>query len=365
MMYHHDNRPYQQAASDAARTMRDKLATRIAVGRRTGAAAIQRILTEVPNDRIVSGAAVTFASDDTGLKVHYGRVIETVHPHALGQMAESARMPRTFLGYLQEQGAWGQGLAARTLNELFAHDPDRHLIRSVGGQTRSMLSTKYRRLHPGMLMEAFQTACTQVGAVAYEAVCTDTRWVVKAVLQEVVEPVRDEVLALGVVIHESPHGAGATEISPFIERMWCTNKAVCSSELRRVHLGSRLDAVGVEWSDETVLADTRVMCLQIQDLVRGQLDANAIRKLEAAVRSAHEQQIDHTKFEAFLRKNLSRDEADRVVGKFASADIELLPMGNTAWRASNALSWFAGEVTDPERAFEIQKLAGAMLPRAA
>jgi hypothetical protein len=253
---------------------------RIAVGRRTGAAAIQRILTEVPNDRIVSGAAVTFASDDTGLKVHYGRVIETVHPHALGQMAESARMPRTFLSYLQEQGAWGQGLAARTLNELFAHDAERHLIRSVGGQTRSMLSTKYRRLHPGMLMEAFQTACTQVGAVAYEAVCTDTRWVVKAVLQEVVEPVRDEVLALGVVIHESPHGAGATEISPFIERMWCTNKAVCSSELRRVHLGSRLDAVGVEWSDETVLADTRVMCLQIQDLVRGQLGAGAIRKLE-------------------------------------------------------------------------------------
>lgn len=366
MMYHHDaTRTYAQAASEAARAMRDKLHARIESGRRSGAAAIQRILNEVPTDRIVPGTGLTFAPAAEGLQLNFGRMTETLHPHALGQMAESARLPRTYLAHLQEQGVWGRELAARNLNELFAHDPDRHLLRSVGGQTRSMLSTKYRRLHPGTLLESFQNACRQVGAVAYEAVCTDTKWIVRAVLQEVVEPVRDEVLALGVVIHESPHGAGATEVSPFIERMWCTNKAVCTTELRRVHLGSRLDAVGVEWSDDTVLADTRVMGLQIRDLVQGQLGEGAIRKLETAVRSAHEQQIDHAKFEAFLRKNLTRDEADKVVGKFASADIELLPMGNTAWRASNALSWFAGETTDPERAFEIQKLAGAMLPRAA
>lgn len=360
LMFHTDERPYAQAASDAARAMRSKLQNRITMGRRTGALAIDRIMNDVPSDKIVPGAVMSFEPTESGLAVHYGEVVEDVHAFALGQFAEHARVPRSYLTHLHEQGTWGRELAAENLTRIFARDPQRHLIRSVGAQTRACLSTRYRRLHPGVLLESFQRACEAVGAVPYEAICTDTKWMVKAVLQEVIEPVRDEVLALGVVIHESAFGNGATEVAPFVERMWCTNQAVCSTELRRVHLGGRLDA-SIEWSDETMLADTKALSHQVGDLVRGQLGSGAIAKVVRAVREANELQIDPKTFESFLKKHLGRDEADKVTAVFTSADILNLPPGSSAWRASNALSWFAHSIEEPERRFDIQRLAGAML----
>jgi len=345
--------------------MRDKLHERIETGRRTGAAAIERIMADVPEDKLVPGALVKFApANDNDLEVHYGDVVEAVHPFALGQFGDHAHMPRTFVSHLREQGSWGIELAADTLTRIFSHDRDRHLIRSVAGETRARLSTRYRRLQPGMLLEAFQHACNAVGAVPYDATCTDTKWMVRAVVADVIEPVRDEVIALGVVIHESPFGNGATEVSPFIERMWCTNTAVCTTELRRIHIGGRLQG-DIAWSDETVIADTRATALQIGDLVRGQLGPGAIAKLESTVRAANEQKIDPRQFEAFLRKNLTKEDAESVTKIYTSADIENLPRSNSIWRASNALSWFAHSVEDAERKFDIQKLAGAMLGKAA
>lgn len=111
--------------------------------------------------------------------------------------------------------------------------------------------------------------------------------------------------------------------------------------------------------------DSRATALQIGDLVRGQLGPGAIAKLEATVRAAAEQKIDHQQFEAFLKKNLTREDAETVTKIYSSADIENLPCSNSIWRASNALSWFSHSVEDPERKFEVQKLAGAILGKAA
>ena len=64
---------------------------------------------------------------------------------------------------------WQRGLAARILNDSFYNGGAgraRHLVRSVGGQVRGVLSDKYRRLDSRPLLEAFAYYLRQaLGAV--------------------------------------------------------------------------------------------------------------------------------------------------------------------------------------------------------
>lgn len=365
MMYHHDDRAYDVAASAAATEMRRKLHARIDSAKGPGQEAIRRIFGEAPSDRVCADKAIEVRPNaEAGLEVVYaGQIVEGLHDHALGQVAEHTRVPRAYLRDLAGRGDWARELAGDTLTRILRHSDERHLVRSVAGQTRGFLSTRYRRLDPGALLESFMGACDDVGALAYEAVCTDTKWMVRATLPEVVEPVPNEVLALGIVIHESPYGNGATEVSPWIERMFCTNLAVRETSLRKVHIGGRLQG-GVSWGDDTMQADTELLGLQVRDLVRAELGAPAREKLCAAVRDAHERKVDPRAFEEALKKSLAKEEVAGVMETFRSADTQNLPAGDTRWRASNAISWFAHSVTDPERKYELNKLAGSVIGKA-
>jgi hypothetical protein len=142
--------------------------------------------------------------------------------------------------------------------------------------------------------------------------------------------------------------------------MWCTNLAVMSTDLRSAHVGGRLSD-DFEWSEETYLADTRATTLQIQDMLESYVSPKAINRLSQTVRLAHETKIEPKQFEAFIKKNLSKDDAEAVADAYRGADVEMLPAGNSVWRASNALSFFAHSVKDEEKKYDLQKLAGQLL----
>lgn len=386
MMYHHDARDYDFAVSQAAKQMRDRLHSNIEHAKKNAVAAIERIQKEVPQDKVVRARAMEFDYNDAGqFAVQYKVpgdarttiVEETVHPWAFAQIAEFARIPKSYLQYLmglhevvKDGGArgetvyhkWGAKLACDNLNKIFAHADaeEKRLIRSVGAQTRGFLSTKYKRRHPGHMIDGFVEACKKFDLLPYTVTATDTKHMVRAVLDGIVEPVPNECLGIGVVYAESPYGNGATAVSIFIERMWCTNQAVLSTDLRSAHVGGRLSE-DFAWSEETYLADTKATILQVQDMMQAYVSPQAIKRLCDTVKLAHETKIEPKQLEAFIKKNLSKEDAEAVADCYRSADVEMLPAGNTVWRASNALSFFAGKVKDEEKKYDIQKLAGQLL----
>jgi hypothetical protein len=63
----------------------------------------------------------------------------------------------------------------------------------------------------------------------------------------------------------------------------------------------------------------------------------------------------------FLEANLLKEEAEEVTESFASAEIELLPAGQTAWRMSNAISLLANKTADEGRKLELMKVAGLVI----
>jgi hypothetical protein len=368
-MYHHDSRDLAEATSEAAKTMKDKLHKEIEKAKSQGQLAMDKVLSEIPRDRYRMMSSTKFdVVDQNKLRVLYRNdEPETVHVFALAKICEAIGIPRDTISKLlqryEDGDNWGPDLAVDILNKHFAHAPrgqDRRMIRSVQQETRGFLSDSYARLHPGALIDTFAKECQKYGLLPYGGHAGATKFVIRATLDRVIEPVPNEVLGIGVVFKESPFGDGASELSLQLERMWCTNKAISTSELRKVHLGSKA-ALDVDEAEEAYRSATNSMCAEMRRSMRDLFAPESLHALADGVRRANEAKVSHDKFEAFLKKHLTREDVDAIKEKYRSTDITDLPAGDTWWRASNAISWYAGQKSSAEQAYDLQKLAGLAL----
>lgn len=368
MLYHHNSAPYQQAASDAAHHGRSKLNTIIERGRGRAADVIAAVQASNPVDRIVRGAALKFAPDGNQIRVRLGDEVEPMHDHALAQAASRVGLPLTYAQHLREdeRREWGPDLLAFNLQALYGKLPaeTRLLTRSVNGNTMAVLSDRFRRIDSRQIVDSFAKACRGVGALPIEGYRTDVKIAIKAILPEVFEPVPNEIMAFGIVLENSDFGAGALSLRVFALRLWCTNYAITDESLREVHLGSRLSD-DIAWSEKTHSLDTARMSSAISDIVKSQLSIDRINGVQDVIRRADAEKVDARQVGALLKKYLHKGEVDRAIEAFEGPDVELLPAGNTMWRASNAISWLAGMTTEPERKLELMKAAGAVMGRAA
>lgn len=366
-MYHHDARDYKVAVSEAAKAMRKKLEDMFHNSAERVQAVIDQVERDVPTDVVVPGRMLEFAPDAqrAALVVKAPKVATLeVHPHALEQLSYKAKIDHLapVVRDLVSRGSWGAVAAADTLNAVYRHmNGDRFLLRSVRNELRGFLSDQYRRLHSRPLLESFVAAMQKFNARPVDGFALLTKIRVRAMLPMIFEPYPGEVVAFGAELADSDYGDGKLMLSGIMLRMWCTNLAVCEDVLSQVHLGRRLSA-DLQLSQRTYDLDTRAMSSAINDLASNVLSATAVNKYQDTIRAANEEKVEPQQIAAWVKKNLNKAEAERVVEKFASADIELLPAGQTKWRWSNAVSWLANETADDRRRAELQDLAGAVLP---
>lgn len=378
MLTHHDNRPYEVAAAAAAADARGRLEKIIAHGTTRFGRVLDQVMTQQPTDELVRASAVKFeaaAADRLVARFNGVDGARGMHRHALGQLAGRLGIPWAYLDSLLHAPApeglheqdprrvWGADLAAHNLNKLLAEGAPRdarYLVRSVNNEARGWLSDRYRRLDSRPIVESFAHACQRLGAVPCEGHALDTKIMIKAMLPTVFEPVKHEVMAVGVALENSDFGNGALSLRAFVLRLWCTNLAITDQNLREVHLGARL-AEDIEWSEETYNLDTRRMASMIGDVVQKQLGPAKVDQLMSAIIKANEMKIDPKAALAALGKDLTKTEVAAAVDAFNAPDVELLPPGNTKWRLSNAVSWLAGQTPDEERRIELEKVAGALM----
>lgn len=362
MLFHHDSRDYQQAASDAARHARAIMEKKIGEGRASAAALLERVHNHVPKDAIVRARALDFAHKDERLVMGFDGGGIGLHRHALGQVAGKAGIPGAYLAELATGGAWQKDLAAHVLNQHFsAGQPDaRFLVRAVGGEARGFLSDRYRRLDSRPLLEAFAEACSAVGAVPVDGVVSDTRLALKAFLPMVFEPVPNEVMCLGLEWGNSDFGAARHTVRPMLWRLWCTNKATMEDSLAQVHLGGRLGD-DIEFSRRTYELDTKASVSALRDVVRGVLGPAKVNTLLDTIRNANEKKVDWKNLKTSLARRLLKGEMAAVEAAYQSDDVVNLPEGKSVWRASNAISWIAGRTEDSDRRLELERLAGEVV----
>jgi hypothetical protein len=224
-----------------------------------------------------------------------------------------------------------------------------------------VLSDQYRRLDSRPIIEAFAGACGEIGVVPIEGVGGELRFCVRAVLPHVFRPGGDEIIAFGIEISNSDFGAGALSVRCFCLRVWCTNYARLDEELRKVHLGKRLDD-SIEFSRETYELDTKAMASATRDIVLASLAPNKVNQQVAQIERAMSERIDFkSALNGLPKMGLLKKEIEAVRDVLTTGGLEELPPGNSIYRMSNAISWVAKSAETPERRLDLEQLAGSML----
>jgi hypothetical protein len=94
--------------------------------------------------------------------------------------------------------------------------------------------------------------------------------------------------------------------------------------------------------------------------VRAALGPRARERLIESIRAANEREMSKPQLTG-ATQSLPKAVQKSVVEAFESNDVINLPAGNTAWRASNAVSWIARNTQDAELRLDLERLAGAIV----
>lgn len=318
---------------------------------------------------IAKGSMLQFIAPGGGLRIVDPRNPNedlTIHKHAFGQIADRAKVKnfRNFAMELNGRPEWGQELLAHNLNQIFGHgNGDRYLLREVNGQLRGFLSDQYRRLDSRPLLDAFIGAITKFGARPADGFALETKVKIRAYLPYIFEPFPGELIAYGAELSDSDYGDGFLTLCAFAERMWCTNLATSFDVLKQVHLGKRLPD-NLALSAHTLELDTQTMASALNDLSGAVLGPGAVNEHMAMIRRANESAVEPAAVNAWIKKNLGKEEGAKMLGQWQAADLETLPQGQTSWRFSNAVSWLARETADEHRRLELQDMAGNIIAEA-
>jgi hypothetical protein len=376
-MMHHDSRDRGKAIEQSTGVIKDRWEARLAGGLERAREVAGRVIREQPADKLVPAERMSFAvinetiDRSPALAVQLGDADpETVHRHAMGQLANRAGMPQGWARKLTEWGetdddrAFGLELLADDLSKLYhRQQAKRYLTRSYDGTLRGVLSDRYLRMDSRPIIEAFSTAVKDSGAVIFDGVSNDVRWQLRAALQRIFEPVNGEIMSFGITLGNSDYGAGTLHAELWAERLVCTNLMTVHSALRRVHLGSRLTDNGVGWSMDTQNKDSAAMAAMVSDVTRSLLTDDNVTSILDGVQEANETQIGGDEIAKRLKAlGLSKAENKAITERFSSAEVELLPPGQTPWRLSNAISAFALEADDIDARNRLEKAAGDVLP---
>lgn len=356
-----------------AEETRTKFEGILAHGQEQAGNALSLLAKNIPEDQVVPHGAVKFDGENGQLRMRLdlgdidGGPSFTLHRNATRQVAQKANMPLKFVDYLADSGMNDE--LAFNFNRLFhsnqspvhkdSEEKDsRYLLRQVGGEVRGFLSDKYRRLDTPQIVESFIDAYQKFDAVPVRSKYMDTRFSLKVALNRVLEPYPGEVIMYGLSFGNSDYGNGAISLRDYVLRLVCINGMTGEEGFRKIHLGARLGD-DLRFSQNTYELDAKTISSAVRDVVGTLLAPEQVGNRVRLIRDAHEKKIDADLELNGLRKasKITKSESEGVAKIYTSADVEILPPGNSAWRLANAISSFAKETT-PERAEELEVVAG-------
>lgn len=311
---------------------------------------------------------VTFATGQIlTMNMQHGQF--TLHNNAVGQLAEKIGVPAKYLRELSEGAAWQRTLAANILNEHSGWcTRTRVLVRTVGNQVRGILSDSYRRLDSEQILTAFLSEAIGQGAVACDALMTDTRVFVETILPDpICIPTRlngEVIIYMGARFSTSDYGDGAVDMRAFLLNGACLNGMVRESVMKQVHLGARLPD-NLQLSERTYRLDTKTTMSAVKDFTKNLYSKDNIMQKAIEIQTASEVEVDFDKELKKLVKNnkLLKTEGEQVQKLLMNNNPDDgVQGGATLWKLTQAITAH-GRGLDPRRSRELHELSGELLAR--
>lgn len=218
-----------------------------------------------------------------------------VKRHAVRQIGSQLKIPAPFVDRLANDHP---DMLAWNINKLFEREPADRMIRTLDGDVRAYLSSKYRPLDNFDFANAVLPKLIENGANVTSCDITETRLYIKGVI-----PGIEKIVAKpgtyhgdgghnpihrfkpGICMGNSEVGAGSLFVEPGIHEVDCSNLMIMGSNaMRKYHVGKRLsdqDKLFEVYTDATKTAADRAFWMQVADLVQAGLDGTMFEKMVA------------------------------------------------------------------------------------
>lgn len=293
----------------------------------------------------------------------------SLHPHAVGQLAEKMNIPSKYLRQLSEGTEWQRQLATQILNEHSGWtERTRVLVRAVGNQVRGVLSDSYRRLNSEQILTAFLTEAMSQGAVPCDAYMSDTKIWVETILPEPISIPTElngtVMVYMGARFSTSDYGDGAVDMRAYLLNGVCLNGMVRESLMKQVHLGSRLPD-NLQLSERTYALETETTVSATKDFTKNLYSRDNITRQAVMIQEASRVKVD---FDDELKKlvktnKLLKSESESVQKLLMNGNPEDgLSGGPSLWKLTQGLTAVAREM-EPTRSRELHEISGELMRR--
>ena len=292
------------------------------------------------------------------------------------QMAGWSDIPKAYYDRLRQENP---GLLATNFQHAInlstaGKKPESKMIRTVDGQLRAFLSSRYRRLDSYDLLETVLPVMQDSGMEVISSEMTDRRLYLKAITPRVAGEIKKgDAVNYGIVISSSDVGAGSLRVEPLIMRLVCTNGLIMDTAMRKYHIGRETggDEVRELLTEQTQLLSDAAFWAQVRDIVVGSMKRDVFEAAINGLREAAEQEI--TNFDLPQVVDLTMKRINITGDKTKESVLQYLARGGDGaglnkYGMAQAFSW-AAEHADLgyDEATELERAAGKVidLPRGA
>ena len=279
-------------------------------------------------------------------------------PLAHQQIGARTQIPSKYYDRMQSSAP---DLLATNVNHWFRHNPEKRMVRTLGGDGRAFLSNRFQRIENEQIAEAALPVLYDLpGVRIVSADVTDRRLYIQFALDTIRGEVKvgDEVQA-GGIISNSEVGLGSVSVAYVIWRLICLNGMKTGDVFRRNHVGRQVDEGELEWADDTRRADDATILLKVRDMVRAVVDETKFRATLAKLQGLVAPKIsgDPTKAVEVLAAKVGANESEK-----GSILRKLIEGGDlSAWGVVNAVTALAHDAKDYDRAVELEAAGGALV----
>jgi hypothetical protein len=292
-------------------------------------------------------------------------------PLGHAQLADRAGLPKKYYDTLKEKHP---DLLDYSVSYLLTKEDQKHLVRTVDGAARAILSDKYRCLDNVPLMSSVLPVFMNAGFEVVSSEITPTRFYLKVVSPKLTAefPVKsgghtmvNEVIRAGYWLQNSEVGHSRCSGGMFFDILRCANGLMMSSEygFARNHSGKALDFDGqmeLYFSNQTRQLDDHAYWAKLRDVVMGMIGSpDGFKASIERFRAASTDTITGNPVKAVEKIqevfSLNNDEHDGVLKA-------LIEGGDLSrWGVSNALTNYSQQVSDYDRATDFERLGGRVI----
>jgi Domain of unknown function (DUF932) len=339
---------------------------------------VEKLQAEAIGDRItdLDGAPIQGRYDrkvklsfSNGTKHSFG-----LNPWSASQLAGYTDIPKAYFDRIHEENPGlladniNHGLEKITAQARKEGAPASRMVRTLDGNVRGLLSSRYRILDAHDMLESVFPVIADKGMQVVSSEVTERRLFIKALSPKLTAEVKKgDVVQHGLVISTSDVGAGSVRVEPFIFRLVCLNGMISNTAIRRFHVGKNQAEEDIRelLSDRTRELSDSAFWSQVRDVVLGSLKPENFEREVDRLRLAADLPIKNLDLPRVVELTMK---ATGLTGEGKKNGIlAALASGNegaglTQWGLINSITRAAqADDVSYEASIEMERAAGAVL----